>query len=119
MVLVVGEAIVKRNSHDFQCIVPRFPNYDFDSDLQRSPFYKEGGDLIFQVLLWIECCQLGSTLYKVEADAFLTQSRPLKALIVPKRSQLCGGPAMTIPSGSNSKIIEQEYFDALIEFYYK
>ncbi len=118
MVLVVGVAIVERNSHDFQCIVPRFPNYDFDSDLQRSPFYKEGGDFIFQILLWIECCQLGSTLYKVEADTFLTLSRPLKALIdqsVPNYA----GSSNDNPFRLNSEIIEQEDFDALIEFYYK
>ncbi|PBK71741.1 hypothetical protein ARMSODRAFT_788345 [Armillaria solidipes] len=78
------------------------------SDLQRSPFYKEDGDFVFQ---------LGSTLYKVEADTFLTQSWPLKARIdrsVPNYK----GSSDDNPFRLNSEIIAQDDFDALIEFYY-
>ncbi|PBK92631.1 hypothetical protein ARMGADRAFT_1013186 [Armillaria gallica] len=77
------------------------------SGIQRSPFYKEDGDFVFQ---------LRSTLYKVEADTFLTQSRPLKAAI--DRSVPNVGSSDSNPFQLNGEIIEQDDFDALIEFYY-
>ncbi|KAK0437036.1 hypothetical protein EV421DRAFT_1829530 [Armillaria borealis] len=61
--------------------------------------------------------RLGLTLYKVKADTFLTQSWPLKKEIdrsVPNYE----GSSDDNPFRLNTKIIEQDDFDALIEFYY-